>query len=1613
MNEDKERYETEITKRLDAFKTAKEWSDFISLLSSLDSTIKKFSIPDVPRKKLLFKRLNQCLNPVLPAGIHNKALETYALVFERISRENLVKDFDFLTLGLFTFSAHCRILVTSSFLDVMERHIVPLGRDIEDYCTSVLIGLLPPMEFESGEYYNRAHLIITEFKSLVSRRAFYTSVWSILLNDERLRTSVVNYVVGAPREDEIVGNVRLVSKALCASLWSESTLVVRSCLDLLIFVFPSRDDVGDKEIVSELVEAVIKLFVKRDLSLNKRIYSWLNLSNGFKEEDVGLLADTLRRFLSRNTPEDIQFFFRILMTLQDKGKLCERIMENLLFDALMCLETCRDEDASDGRQNTFGERSGENIDTEKIARMFLTTDLDSIWKIFYLKLKSSLRKHAKERMLLESNEDVDFGTEAMKEELSSMHTVSLILKEGSTAVESEANGSRAEESEGGGGSSEEEHDLLKGLLRRDKDGKRARTRRLRRFFAEGGYSMGPSQILHLVEFAASTYSIVDNEVAYHHLPFLTHLTLSSFLLFEQKTLFSFLSFSTRTMRFKDEQRETMANIQKLIDRFYFDENVEILDETSPVILYSLSEKMGKLAGYNIDLSYPVILGLVQAHGIDVFSTDFVQDYYKLTLTCPTRSIERYSRMYEMIDCSRLDPKEMFDVLWERFCYVEKDIYPKGSGKGKEDGSGEDVHTCSVSTSREDYDSEFVAKSRPIRRFFRSCIDEATDYRLLAELLFRYNTIFKNAFEEHLLKKVVEEQIEEICHFLFLRIENFGNGFDFLELYYVINCRMDPDNPTLAALLCSITRFDGLFEFLLRKLEGSNIYANDFSFVDSPDFNQIFGVLRCVRNLLGYSRRFRTMLCSSTRGFPSQVFSPATDLVAREMVYKALAYLLMNGKEYNSRKVNIEIMSVLRMLVEDEVVNANILNSPEIPRIIEMVGWNKNDPAIIFNAIPIVRCTGNSTAILDFCRLLDHRCFYYYSFLDFIFSLTDRLQRKAITNVLSSLRNEEFALMIMYEVMENLLTKRGVDGELSEFVDKAVRFILEFFESQYVCDGERGEMDGDPVSSPHEARRGVRRYLDELQESSFQDPPSKEHLLEMADVSGGNRGQSLLVAAGRGHGNLKMNALKLTAAKALSQLFFKKLPFRFVEAIIDNTPCLPFLRSMDFKEELYVSILSSHPNSPKVFRFLTVFNEVISAQELRGIFNKSRSVFEKISAYRVGSDYVSLQFSLRVLLTLELKEGDEALVQSIVLNSIYFLQRKVDMKTRSSESEYVEDINLLWTITDFKFAGGLLMVVPSLVSLVFTLVNSNNRVLKKIGIDFLIKLSEKGLEVRHWKREFLEIFHTLDFFTYRLYGKSLLMKKVVTEDPSIINDLIARLEGSFFASQASDANNKTLVLKRISYIIFSAPFNYFSGFSLKLVEKIASLISHPSPRVRREAFFLSKMLILKIPHDKLINLYPVLFYDVGVVVESGADEDVSLLAEVLRLLDIVFLLNTSQLSEIRLVFLDPRDGAVADTEGDVPLGELSIQEDRGRFVRKSMLRKLDDALRRKHTVESRSEIPHPVKKIPLLTSRRMEVEDILDFTSNVSSYYAWLDENCSEIDYEFLFYMTLRELKETV
>lgn len=185
-------YINETNRVLNTFAKAKEWSDFIGLLSSLELVIKKYNTKTIKLNlvclPLLTKRLTQCLNPVLPNGVHFKCIDVYKTILKILvlnSDSNKLNNnssdpnhftfiktnFYMLFKPFFAFGENCRILVFKQYLEVIERFILPLYKIVVTNSTIsdeklplklILLGILPSLESEAADQFEKGYQLMSQ-----------------------------------------------------------------------------------------------------------------------------------------------------------------------------------------------------------------------------------------------------------------------------------------------------------------------------------------------------------------------------------------------------------------------------------------------------------------------------------------------------------------------------------------------------------------------------------------------------------------------------------------------------------------------------------------------------------------------------------------------------------------------------------------------------------------------------------------------------------------------------------------------------------------------------------------------------------------------------------------------------------------------------------------------------------------------------------------------------------------------------------------------------------------------------------------------------------------------------------------------------------------------------------------------------------------------------------------------------------------------------------------------------------------------------------------------------------------------------------------------------------
>uniref|UniRef100_A0A8B9G3E2 DOP1 leucine zipper like protein B n=1 Tax=Amazona collaria TaxID=241587 RepID=A0A8B9G3E2_9PSIT len=384
-------YSSSIEKALRNFESSSEWADLISSLGKLNKALQsnlKYSL--LPRRLIISKRLSQCLHPALPSGVHLKALETYEIIFKIIGTRWLAKDLFLYSSGLFPLLANAAMSVRPVLLGLYEKYFLPLQKSLLPGLQAFVIGLLPGLE-EGSEIYDRTDALLMKLSLLMGQEVFYGALWGSVLVGPSIRLPaslfVVNHInreLSGKQQKYMLGtDYRLTIKSLCVSVLDSNVLVQRNTLEVILFFFPFSTalDCNESSILLRrtdlvyILSAATQTLLRRDMSLNRRLYAWLlgsDIKGGtfapdsttsedhaiyfFGKYSKDLLVESLieilqQKFPESDTEEQHQAYlkpFRILVSLLDKPEIGPQVVGDLFLEVIRAFYSyCKDALGSD------------------------------------------------------------------------------------------------------------------------------------------------------------------------------------------------------------------------------------------------------------------------------------------------------------------------------------------------------------------------------------------------------------------------------------------------------------------------------------------------------------------------------------------------------------------------------------------------------------------------------------------------------------------------------------------------------------------------------------------------------------------------------------------------------------------------------------------------------------------------------------------------------------------------------------------------------------------------------------------------------------------------------------------------------------------------------------------------------------------------------------------------------------------------------------------------------------------------------------------------------------------------------------------------------------------
>ncbi|KAG9033005.1 hypothetical protein FRB95_000667 [Tulasnella sp. JGI-2019a] len=349
------KYTQQVDKCLSTFESVHEWADFISFLTKLLKTLQSFTqFKEIPRKLLVGKRLAQCLNPALPTGVHQRALDVYSQVLSVLGPDGLQSDLQIWSSGLFPFFAYSATSVRPILLNIYDTYYLPLQASLRPVMKAFILALLPGLEEENGEFFEKVLSILDRLSSTVSQSFFLQNVWLILLTSPTSRGSAINYLSRRfpklseqPDITSIIGrDVGLMIRAFAMTLEDDEILVRRGVLELLVQSFrldTKAFTLAQPEDQELLMRAASGVVLRRDLSLNRRLYTWLlgpAEDSGaqieyLKKHSLDLLRRTLyNEMLSDQSDTPDTRPYKIFISLLDKWELGTPLTEVLIIDSM-------------------------------------------------------------------------------------------------------------------------------------------------------------------------------------------------------------------------------------------------------------------------------------------------------------------------------------------------------------------------------------------------------------------------------------------------------------------------------------------------------------------------------------------------------------------------------------------------------------------------------------------------------------------------------------------------------------------------------------------------------------------------------------------------------------------------------------------------------------------------------------------------------------------------------------------------------------------------------------------------------------------------------------------------------------------------------------------------------------------------------------------------------------------------------------------------------------------------------------------------------------------------------------------------------------------------------
>ena len=203
-------------------------------------------------------------------------------------------------------------------------------------------------------------------------------------------------------------------------------------------------------------------------------------------------------------------------------------------------------------------------------------------------------------------------------------------------------------------------------------------------------------------------------------------------------------------------------------------------------------------------------------------------------------------------------------------------------------------------------------------------------------------------------------------------------------------------------------------------------------------------------------------------------------------------------------------------------------------------------------------------------------------------------------------------------------------------------------------------------------------------------------------------------------------------------------------------------------------------------------------------------------------------------------------------------------------------------------------------------------------------------IKTWKREAWAGFMDPKFFiiaSSNLKQWKVIAHALILYDQEHFTELLNRMSAAstgMFSARDSEFQERALMFRKLSFLIFSSPMDYYLSKLPMIQEKIGEALKLGSTLLQTEVLFCLQIILIRISPKSYASIWHVCNYELvrvfaqNIEILAKTKEELALLLEACRLLFIVLHLNFDDFQWVKWIFISELPRNCGNTDSRPPL-----------------------------------------------------------------------------------------------